>query len=60
MQPIQHSPTRLTLTSAFAAFSLGMLVATFGGTAFAADIKDGGDLRAALTGEPDVLDPATS
>ena len=26
----------------------------------AADIKDGGDLRAALTGEPDVLDPATS
>ncbi|WP_341951981.1 ABC transporter substrate-binding protein [Salinibacterium sp. TMP30] len=26
----------------------------------AAAIKDGGDLRAALTGEPDVLDPATS
>lgn len=26
----------------------------------AATIKDGGDLRAALTGEPDVLDPATS
>ncbi len=25
-----------------------------------AEIKDGGDLRAALTGEPDVLDPATS
>ena len=60
MQPIQQSPTRLTLTSAFAAFSLGMLVATFGSTALAADIKDGGDLRAALTGEPDVLDPATS
>ena len=32
----------------------------FGGTAFAQTIKDGGDLRAALTGEPDVLDPATS
>ncbi len=32
----------------------------FGGAAFAQTIKDGGDLRAALTGEPDVLDPATS
>ncbi len=27
---------------------------------YAQTIKDGGDLRAALTGEPDVLDPATS
>ncbi|MFM9918481.1 ABC transporter substrate-binding protein [Lacisediminihabitans sp. H27-G8] len=30
-----------------------------GGTS-SSGIKDGGDLRAALTGEPDVLDPATS
>jgi peptide/nickel transport system substrate-binding protein len=34
--------------------------ATFGGAAMAATVKDGGDLKAALTGEPDVLDPATS
>lgn len=32
----------------------------FSTAAFAANIVDGGDLRAALTGEPDVLDPATS
>lgn len=32
----------------------------FSGAAFAQAIKEGGDLRAALTGEPDVLDPATS
>ena len=30
------------------------------GAAFAQEIRQGGDLRAALTGEPDNLDPATS
>lgn len=34
--------------------------ATFGGAAMAASVQQGGDLKAALTGEPDVLDPATS
>ena len=47
------------LTRALAALTIGLLLATSTG-AFAADIKDGGALRAALTGEPDVLDPATS
>jgi peptide/nickel transport system substrate-binding protein len=43
-----------------AALSLGLLIALSGSAAVAANIKDGGELRAALTGEPDVLDPATS
>lgn len=42
------------------AISFGLLVAVAGNAAWAAEIKDGGDLRAALTGEPDVLDPAVS
>ena len=46
-------------TVALAALALGLVVAV-GNTAMAQTIKDGGDLRAALTGEPDVLDPATS
>ena len=56
---LKHSaakPFIRTLT----ALTIGFLVSVAGNTAFAANIKDGGDLRAALTGEPDVLDPATS
>ncbi|SHG00136.1 peptide/nickel transport system substrate-binding protein [Kaistia soli DSM 19436] len=49
-----------TLKLTLAALSLGALLAVAGSPAIAAGIKDGGDLRAALTGEPDVLDPATS
>ncbi|MBZ9935633.1 ABC transporter substrate-binding protein [Mesorhizobium sp. BR1-1-16] len=48
------------LTLILAALSLGALIAVAGSPAMSAEIKDGGDLRAALTGEPDVLDPATS
>lgn len=48
------------LISAFAGLALGLAIAFSNGPANAADIKDGGNLRAALTGEPDVLDPATS
>lgn len=40
--------------------AFGLLLAVSAGTTMAANIKDGGELRAALTGEPDVLDPATS
>ncbi|MDB5525384.1 MAG: Peptide/nickel transport system substrate-binding protein [Rhizobium sp.] len=64
MHPIQHSLNRPSgakpFIRALAAFSIGLLVAVSGTVANAADIKPGGDLRAALTGEPDVLDPATS
>jgi peptide/nickel transport system substrate-binding protein len=49
-------PARQTLRSIAFAFMLTLA----GGAAMAAAIKDGGELRAALTGEPDVLDPATS
>ena len=47
------------------AVSLALLVSgctgqSEGPSGSAANIVDGGDLRAALTGEPDVLDPATS
>lgn len=45
---------------AFFALALSLGVAIAAAPALAADIKDGGELRAALTGEPDVLDPATS
>lgn len=40
--------------------TLAFMVTLAGSVAMAANIKDGGELRAALTGEPDVLDPATS
>lgn len=46
------------LVRALAALSISLALA--GPAALAADIKPGGELRAALTGEPDVLDPATS
>ena len=48
------------------AISVVLLLAACGtsakpnGSATVGAIRDGGDLRAALTGEPDVLDPATS
>ena len=48
---------RITRTLAATALSLAL---AFSGAAYAQTIKDGGDLRAALSGEPDVLDPATS
>ncbi len=56
---ITSTKRKRPLARTLAALSLGLAVA-FGGTALAADIKPGGELRAALTGEPDVLDPATS
>jgi peptide/nickel transport system substrate-binding protein len=62
MHRIPHSLTSAfakPLARTFAALSIGVLVSVAANTAWAA-IKDGGDLRAALTGEPDVLDPATS
>ncbi len=43
----------------FTALTFGAMFALTSNAALA-EIKDGGDLRAALTGEPDVLDPATS
>ena len=43
-----------------AAASLGLAVASCGTASMAQAIKDGGTLRAALTGEPDLLDPAVS
>jgi len=49
-------PVQQTLRSIAFAFMLTLA----GSAAMAAAIKDGGELRAALTGEPDVLDPATS
>jgi len=46
----------LAMTAAAAPFGLS----AFPGSAFAAGMTAGGDLKAALTGEPDTLDPATS
>ena len=63
MQPARHSlqPLRSSeLVRTLAALSIGLLASLADSSAWAADIKAGGDLRAALTGEPDVLDPATS
>ena len=47
------------LTAALAAATAGFLTAA-SPAVLAQEIKDGGALRAALTGEPDTLDPATS
>ena len=49
-------PTQHTLRS----IALAFMITLAGGATMAAEIKDGGELKAALTGEPDVLDPATS
>jgi len=43
-----------------AALSIGLAAAFAGTAAMAQTIKEGGTLRAALTGEPDMLDPAVS
>ena len=59
MQTPQSRPRPLGAMRIIAASLLSATLA-FSGAAFAQTIKDGGDLRAALTGEPDVLDPATS
>ena len=63
MYQLNSSPPPLGLKSrlwrTLAAASFGFLAA-FSTAAMAQTIKDGGDLKAALTGEPDVLDPATS
>ena len=59
MQTLQSRPRPMGALRIVAATLLSATLA-FGGAAFAQTIKDGGDLRAALTGEPDVLDPATS
>src|SRR3954467_7324974 len=42
------------------AASLGLALSFAGTASMAQAIKDGGTLRAALTGEPDLLDPAVS
>ena len=63
MQTLQSSRQRpsgvLRILRLFTAALLSAAFA-FSGAAYAQAIKDGGDLRAALTGEPDTLDPATS
>ncbi|MBC7476841.1 MAG: ABC transporter substrate-binding protein, partial [Pseudorhodobacter sp.] len=59
MQTPQFRPRPMGAMRILAASLLSATLA-FSGGAFAQTIKDGGDLRAALTGEPDVLDPATS
>ena len=60
MQIMRYPSVVLRITRALGALSLGLSLALSGLPAGAQAIKDGGDLRAALTGEPDVLDPATS
>jgi peptide/nickel transport system substrate-binding protein len=52
-------PIAKWLTVVLAAATAGPLAAPFA-PASAQEIKEGGALRAALTGEPDTLDPATS
>src|ERR1700677_529188 len=64
-QAMRHEPSKSPraiasyLTAALAAATVGSLTAA-APAALAQEIKDGGTLRAALTGEPDSLDPATS
>jgi peptide/nickel transport system substrate-binding protein len=52
--------TAVRLLGGAAALSLGGSLGVASSSAFAQSTKVGGDLRAALTGEPDTLDPATS
>ena len=65
-QPRRPALGARRVTLAIAAISVALLLAGCGSSAkpatstSVAAVKDGGDLRAALTGEPDVLDPATS
>ncbi len=60
MHPVRSLQQSLKSSFVSTIAALGLLVSVAGGNAWAEGIKDGGDLRAALTGEPDVLDPATS
>jgi peptide/nickel transport system substrate-binding protein len=59
-QPVQLVLGRRRLLSLLAAAAPLGVLATFPNAASAKAVKAGGALRAALTGEPDVLDPATS
>lgn len=59
MQTSQSLPRPVGAMRSTAATLLSATLA-FSGAAFAQTIKGGGDLLAALTGGPDVLDPATS
>lgn len=54
------SPKAGLLRTALLATALSAPFALAGTAACAAAMKEGGDLRAALTGEPDMLDPAKS
>lgn len=60
MLTMRYPSAALRITRALSALSLGVALAVSALPAGAQAIKDGGDLRAALTGEPDVLDPAVS
>jgi len=64
MYDLLHMPNRRPrarwLVQALAAVAFALLLALGGSAARAQNIVDGGNLRVALTGEPDVLDPATS
>ncbi len=56
--PLSRRAAMQLTVAAFTALSLGVMSSP--PAAYAQAIKDGGDLRAALTGEPDSLDPAVS
>ncbi len=58
MPNIRYASAAMRITQALGALSLALAFSLL--PAGAQTIKDGGDLRAALTGEPDVLDPAVS
>ena len=60
MPNLRYPSAALRIAKALGALSLGVALAFSAPPAGAQTIKDGGDLRAALTGEPDVLDPAIS
>ena len=58
MQIMRYPSAALRITQALGALALGLALCLL--PAGAQTIKDGGELRAALTGEPDLLDPAVS
>ena len=55
-----HSNRNLARNAGLAIVALAVASLGLSGGARAAEVANGGALRAALTGEPDVLDPATS
>ncbi|SLN61258.1 ABC transporter substrate-binding protein [Roseisalinus antarcticus] len=59
-RPPTPRPFGARLLETAGALATAVVLALPGSAALAQDIVQGGDLRAALTGEPDVLDPATS